>query len=121
MCTDQTASTSMEQNERTVSNKTPTRTEPKLTRDVSELVIKIASPRKPGDPHITKDEEVVSLHIWDFAGHELYYTTHQVSLTIYSSSNLRGTDKQVHYFVSSVHGPKKTSWYYCMLIKICYY
>ena len=25
-----------------------------------------------------KDDETVNLHIWDFAGHELYYTTHQV-------------------------------------------
>ena len=25
-------------------------------------------------------EEPVVLHIWDFAGHDLYYTTHQVCL-----------------------------------------
>ena len=83
MCTDQAASTSMEQEERTVGSKTPTRTESKLSRDVSDLVIKIGSPRKPGDPHISKEEEVVSLHIWDFAGHELYYTTHQVRFNIF--------------------------------------
>ena len=27
-----------------------------------------------------KEEEPLKLHIWDFAGHELYYTTHQVIL-----------------------------------------
>ena len=27
---------------------------------------------------IPEGDEAISLHIWDFAGHELYYTTHQV-------------------------------------------
>ena len=58
--------------------KTPTKIESKLSPDVSNLVIKIGSPRKPGDPLVKKEEEVMDLHIWDFAGHELYYTTHQV-------------------------------------------
>ena len=58
--------------------KTPTKNDSKLTPDVSNLVIKIGSPRKPGDPLVKKEEEVMSLHIWDFAGQELYYTTHQV-------------------------------------------
>ena len=25
-----------------------------------------------------EDDETISLYIWDFAGHEMYYTTHQV-------------------------------------------
>ena len=39
----------------------------------------ISSPSKMESP---KNEGEPSLHIWDFAGHELYYTTHQVILTI---------------------------------------
>ena len=26
-----------------------------------------------------KEEETLTMQIWDFAGHELYYTTHQVN------------------------------------------
>ena len=29
-------------------------------------------------PRKQKSEDPVVLHIWDFAGHDLYYTTHQV-------------------------------------------
>ena len=32
---------------------------------------------KGSESHMMKDEPIC-LHIWDFAGHELYYTTHQV-------------------------------------------
>ena len=65
-------------------SKTPSKTEPKLASDVSSLVIKVGSPRKPGDSFVQSEEDVMSLHIWDFAGHELYYTTHQVlSLQMY--------------------------------------
>ena len=28
--------------------------------------------------HKKQEEDPLKLHIWDFAGHELYYTTHQV-------------------------------------------
>ena len=52
--------------------------EPKLNQDLSDLVIKFGSPRQPGDPPIKQADEVMTLHIWDFAGHQLYYTTHQV-------------------------------------------
>ena len=64
-----------------LSGDTPAQRDAKIISDVSDLVVKIGSPRKPGDPHIKKDEEGMSLHIWDFAGHDLYYTTHQVRLT----------------------------------------
>ena len=30
-----------------------------------------------------EDEEPLTMHIWDFAGHELYYTTHQVTSCSY--------------------------------------
>ena len=33
---------------------------------------------KDSDDILNEDDEQISLHIWDFAGHELYYTTHQV-------------------------------------------
>ena len=46
--------------------------------DISVLLQnKIESSKKGGDSSKNR-EEGISLHIWDFAGHELYYTTHQV-------------------------------------------
>ena len=30
----------------------------------------------------TKEDDTISLYIWDFAGHEMYYTTHQVHLLL---------------------------------------
>ena len=76
--------------------KTPTKTERKINPEISKVLeekIYLAtkeqkststSPAKPGTRSsrsaldTKKSEEAVSLHIWDFAGHELYYTTHQV-------------------------------------------
>ena len=44
--------------------------------EIAELVKKKqeAGPRKSKQP----TEEAIKIHIWDFAGQELYYTTHQV-------------------------------------------
>ena len=36
------------------------------------------SSAKDGYHSLNEDDEQISLHIWDFAGHGLYYTTHQV-------------------------------------------
>ena len=36
-----------------------------------------SSAKDPGKSS-ANDEDHLTLHIWDFAGHELYYTTHQV-------------------------------------------
>ena len=69
-------------------------TDQQIHPEISELLTKkIESTKKQSLPNITetetastsqnglsiKKEEPVNLHIWDFAGHELYYTTHQVN------------------------------------------
>ena len=52
----------------------------KISPDISQLLqTQVKSP--PVSTVSPVKEEPPSLHIWDFAGHELYYTTHQVSNT----------------------------------------
>ena len=65
----------------------------KIRPEISQLITKeVKSPTKPAVSE--KKEEKPSLHIWDFAGHELYYTTHQVmgalnvpDIDFYASAN----------------------------------
>ena len=69
---------------KTVRAKTPKltpMTQPEIQPDISELLekkIKSTKSSKSPESTSTTSEESISLHIWDFAGHELYYTTHQV-------------------------------------------
>ena len=46
-----------------------------IAKMVQQKDVMASSPRK------RTAEEPVVLHIWDFAGHDLYYTTHQVRTT----------------------------------------
>ena len=46
--------------------------DPEIAKMVQEKAVTALSPRK------RTSEEPMVLHIWDFAGHDLYYTTHQV-------------------------------------------
>ena len=43
-----------------------------IAKMVQQKAVTALSPRK------RTSEEPMVLHIWDFAGHDLYYTTHQV-------------------------------------------
>ena len=55
----------------------PPETKTELDPDISNLVMeKLQSSAE-------EDEEPLTMHIWDFAGHELYYTTHQVTSCSY--------------------------------------
>ena len=57
----------------------------KINPEISELFqTQVKSPVKTVS---AVKEELPSLHIWDFAGHELYYTTHQVTVTPSYSNN----------------------------------
>ena len=76
--------------------KTPPKTEDKINPDISKVLekkIELAAREQksattsPAKAEIqpsqtfkttTKRDHPISLQIWDFAGHELYYTTHQV-------------------------------------------
>ena len=58
-------------------NLKPPETKTELAPDISNLVMeKLQSSAE-------EDEEPLTIHIWDFAGHELYYTTHQVTSCSY--------------------------------------
>ena len=46
--------------------------------DISVLLKQKIESTKKGEDSSKNREEGISFHIWDFAGHELYYTTHQV-------------------------------------------
>ena len=46
--------------------------------DISVLLKEKIESTKKGEDSSKNREEGISFHIWDFAGHELYYTTHQV-------------------------------------------
>ena len=98
--------------QRAVSSNRPSKTEPRLTPDVSNLVVKIVSPRKPGAPHIKTDEEVMNLHIWDFAGHELYYITHQVK----PSDDEYRSLKQLNFIRKSIFSPSLC--FICVLTRV---
>ena len=52
-----------------------THAEEEIDLDIAKLVQK----KQETDPSFTEtSEEPMKIHIWDFAGQELYYTTHQV-------------------------------------------
>ena len=47
-----------------------------VPEDVTERVLEILTEAED----VKKEQEDITLNIWDFAGQELYYTTHQVSV-----------------------------------------
>ena len=52
-----------------------TQAEEQIDMDIAKLV----KTKQELDPDLTEStEEPMKIHIWDFAGQELYYTTHQV-------------------------------------------
>ena len=64
--------TSQAQDERTV---VETQVEEQIDMDIAKLV----KTKQELDPDLTESTgEPIKIHIWDFAGQELYYTTHQV-------------------------------------------
>ena len=58
--------------EKTVMASSPSEVDLEIAKMVQQKTVMASSPRKG------TSEEPVVLHIWDFAGHDLYYTTHQV-------------------------------------------
>ena len=60
---------------RNVESTTETHAGEEIDLDIAKLVQK----KQQTDPSFTEaSEEPMNIHIWDFAGQELYYTTHQV-------------------------------------------
>ena len=57
----------------------PIQRKEEIRADISDLLLKkVKSKKTRYGMKSTEGDEAISLHIWDFAGHELYYTTHQV-------------------------------------------
>ena len=50
--------------------------EEEIDMDIAKLVQK---KQETGPSLSGRSEEPIKIHIWDFAGQELYYTTHQVT------------------------------------------
>ena len=60
------------------------------TREVEEVgmdIAKLVKTKQLTDPSSTEaSEDSMKIHIWDFAGQELYYTTHQVIIDLVLTS-----------------------------------
>ena len=53
--------------------------EPQAEEEIDMEIAKLVNTKSELDPTLTETtEEPMKIHIWDFAGQELYYTTHQV-------------------------------------------
>ena len=59
-------------------------TEAHAVKEIDMEIAKLVQAKQESDSSLTDTaEEPMKIHIWDFAGQELYYTTHQVIGILY--------------------------------------